>query len=89
MLLDREHAGVGLGGVGPAAGLDVPVEDAADERRDQERLGVGAGDRLGEREDQRQVAVDALGCNTAAACAPSQVAAILMRMRSRPMPRLS
>ena len=56
----RQHAGIGLARVGPAAGLDVPVEDAADEGRDQERAGVGGGRRLDEREQQREVAVDAL-----------------------------
>ena len=38
----------------------MPVEDAADERRDQEHAGLRAGRRLREREQQRQVAVDAL-----------------------------
>ena len=37
----------------------MPVEDAADEGRDQEDAGLGAGDGLREREQQRQVAVDA------------------------------
>ena len=57
---DRGDAGIGLAGVRAAAGLDVPIEDAADERRDEERAGVGVGDRLGEREQQRHVAVDPL-----------------------------
>ena len=39
----------------------MPVEDAADEGRDQERLGVRRRDRLDDREDQRHVAVDPLG----------------------------
>jgi hypothetical protein len=38
----------------------VPVVDAPDERRDQRRAGVGAGHGLGEGEQQRHVAVDAL-----------------------------
>ena len=40
--------------------LLVPVEDAAHERRDELDAGLGAGHRLGEGEEQREVAVDAL-----------------------------
>ena len=40
--------------------LQVPVVDPADEGGDQGDAGLGAGDRLGEAEEQRQVAVDAL-----------------------------
>ena len=57
----RRDARVLVGGdVRDAAFLLVPVVDAADERRDQRDPGLGAGDRLGEAEQQRQVAVDAL-----------------------------
>ena len=45
---------------GPAARLHVPVENAADEGRDQEDAGLGAGHGLGSAEQQREVAVDAL-----------------------------
>ena len=48
-----------VGNVG-AALLLVIVVDAADERRDQRHAGFGAGHRLREAEEQRQVAVDAL-----------------------------
>src|SRR2546427_5653049 len=37
----------------------VPIKDTADERRDQERAGLAAGQCLGRVEDQGQVAVDA------------------------------
>jgi hypothetical protein len=40
--------------------LLVPVEDAADEGRDEGDLGLGAGDGLVQAEEQGQVAVDAL-----------------------------
>lgn len=40
--------------------LLVPVQDAADEGRDQSDLGLGAGHGLSEREQQRHVAVDAV-----------------------------
>ena len=59
MLADRQHARIFLGRVVLAGRLLVPVEDAADEGRDQEHPGVGAGDGLGLAEEQRQVAVDA------------------------------
>ncbi len=39
--------------------LFVPVEDAADEGRDQGDAGLGAGDGLVQAEEQRQVAVNA------------------------------
>ena len=38
----------------------MPIEDAADEGRDQEHRRVGAGRRLGQREQQGQIAVDML-----------------------------
>ena len=43
-----------------AGRLLVPVEDAADEGRDERHLRLGAGDRLVQAEEQREVAVDAL-----------------------------
>jgi hypothetical protein len=43
-----------------AVALPVPVVDPAHERRDQRDAGVGAGDRLREAEQQREVAVDAV-----------------------------
>ena len=42
-----------------AALVAVPVDDAADERRDQRGAGLGGGDRLVHAEDQRQAGVDA------------------------------
>ena len=48
-------AGVVLAGV-----LLVPVEDAADEGRDERDLGLGAGDGLMQAEEQGEVAVDSL-----------------------------
>ena len=58
---DRLHAGVVLRGGGFFATVgEVPVEDAPDERRDEEHPGVGAGHRLGEGEQQGQVGLDAL-----------------------------
>ena len=38
----------------------MPIEDAADERRDQECARIGAGRRLHEREQQGEIAVDLL-----------------------------
>ena len=56
---DRLHAGI-VGALEILAGvLLVPVEDAADEGRDERDAGVGGGDGLMEAEEQRQVAVDA------------------------------
>ena len=56
---DRLHAGI-VGALVVLAGvLLVPVEDAADEGRDQRDLGFGAGDGLVQTEEQRHVAVDA------------------------------
>ena len=49
-------------------------------------FGLGAGDRLVEAEEQRQVAVNAFLLQLSAALMPSQVEAILMRMRSFEMP---
>ena len=59
--LDARVVGARGGGFVPvgALGLLVPVVDAADERRDQLDLGVGAGDGLGEREEEGQIAADA------------------------------
>lgn len=56
---DGDDARIFLRRVVLAGRLLVPVEDAADEGRDQEHFGVGAGDRLGLAEEKRQVAVDA------------------------------
>ena len=58
-LAHREDARVGLARVVLARGRLVPVEDAADEWRDEEGAGVRSGDRLREREHQRKIAVDA------------------------------
>ncbi len=63
VVVDLGHgvdAGIVGGSVVLAGVLLVPVEDAADERRDQGDLGLGAGDRLVQAEEQRQIAVDAL-----------------------------
>jgi hypothetical protein len=53
MLRDR-YAGVGFRRVGAAAGLGVPIQDAADERRDEEHARIRAGRRLRKREQQGQ-----------------------------------
>ena len=37
----------------------IPIHDAADERRDELHLGLGASDGLRQREEQGQIAVDA------------------------------
>ena len=60
----RSHAGIvrtGVGGLVPAAAgrLLVPVVDAADEGRDQSNPRFAASHRLAQREQQRQVAMDA------------------------------
>ena len=75
--------------IGPAAGLDVPVEDAADEGRDQEGAGIGAATAW--TSENRSVRLQSMPsrCSTSAARMPSQVEAILIRMRSRPTPRSS
>lgn len=58
---DRLHTGVlGAGVVAVRLVLLVPVEDAADERRDEGHLGLGARDGLLEAEQEGEVAVDAL-----------------------------
>lgn len=57
-LSDGENTRVGLGSVlFTGLGL-VPVQDSADERRDQGDLGFGTGDGLDEGEQQGQVTVD-------------------------------
>ena len=56
-----------------AALLLVPVVDPADERRDQRHAGLGARHRLGEAEQQRQVAVDPSRSSRSAARMPSHV----------------
>src|SRR6478752_7910598 len=64
VVVDAEHAGYAriffTRDVGDALRLLVPVVNAPDERRDQGDLGLGAGDRLGEAEEQGQVGVNAL-----------------------------
>ncbi|ENN87512.1 hypothetical protein RHSP_43945 [Rhizobium freirei PRF 81] len=55
----RDDARIFLSRVILAGRLLVPVEDAADEGRDQECLGVSAGNSLRLAEQQRQIAVDA------------------------------
>ena len=57
---DGEDAGVFVGGVVLFVGGLEPVEDAADEWGDEFHAGVGAGDGLGKREEEREVAVDAV-----------------------------
>ena len=56
----RDHAGIGFGTVGAAAGFHMPVENAPDEGRDQEGPGRAASHGLNQRKQQCQVAVDAL-----------------------------
>ena len=57
----RDHARIlGPGVAGPAAALFVPVQDAPHKRGDQGDPGLSTGHRLGEAEQQGQVAVDAL-----------------------------
>ena len=56
---DGLDAGVIGAGVVLAGVLLVPVEDAADEGRDQRDLGFGAGDGLVQAEEEGHVAVDA------------------------------
>jgi hypothetical protein len=58
--LDGLDTGVLLGGVVALVGGLVPVENTADEGGDQEGTGLGGGDGLDEREEQGQVAVDAV-----------------------------
>ena len=70
-----------------AAGvLLVPVEDPADERRDQLRPRLGAGDRLGEQKSSVRLQWMPSFSSTSAALMPSHVEASLIRMRSRSMP---
>lgn len=56
--LDRGHTGVGLLGVLLLGGSLVPVQDTADERGDEEGVGLGCGNSLGKREHESKVAVD-------------------------------
>lgn len=58
--LDGGHTGVVLLGVLLLLGGLEPVEDAADEGRDEEGAGLGGGDGLDEREHEGEVAVDAV-----------------------------
>lgn len=63
---DRLDTGVSLGGVLLAGVLLVPVEDTADEGRDEGDLGLGGGDGLAEAEEEGEVAADVLAiahCN--------------------------
>ena len=56
---DGDDAGI-VGALVVLAGVFlVPVEDAADEGRDERDAGLGCGDGLVQAEEQRQVAVDA------------------------------
>ena len=59
-LLHGDHAGI-FGGreIAFLLGL-IPIHDAADERRDEFDVRFGAGDGLREREEQREIAVDAV-----------------------------
>ena len=59
MLRTESDARIGLARVGPAACLHVPVENAADEGRDQKHAGLRAGLGLGLGEQEREIAVDA------------------------------
>jgi hypothetical protein len=56
--LHRLDAGVLLGGEFALVGSLEPVEDAADEGRDEEGTGLGTGNGLDQREHEGQVAVD-------------------------------
>lgn len=56
--LDGRHTRVGLLGVLLLGSGLVPVEDTADKGGDEEGVGLGGGDGLGEREHESQVAVD-------------------------------
>ena len=58
-LSHRLHAGIFRGCEVFACALFVPVENATDERRDQLDATLGADHRLGQTEEERQVAVDA------------------------------
>lgn len=58
--LDRRHTGIGLLGVLLLGGGLVPVEDTADKGGDEESIGLGGGNGLGQGEQQSQVAVDAV-----------------------------
>ena len=56
--LHRLDTGVLLGRVVALVRVLEPVQDAADERRDEEGTRLGSGDGLHQREHQGQVAVD-------------------------------
>lgn len=58
--LNGLDTGILLGGVVTLVGSLVPVEDTADEGRDEVGTGLGAGDGLDEGEHEGQVAVDAV-----------------------------
>lgn len=58
--LDRLDARVLLLGVLPLVGGLVPIEDTADEGRDEEGTGLGSGDGLDDGEHESQVGVDAV-----------------------------
>jgi hypothetical protein len=58
-LADRLDSGVGLGSVLLAGGLLVPVEDTADEGRDEGDASLGTGDGLAETEEKGEVAAGA------------------------------
>jgi hypothetical protein len=58
--LDASHSWVLLLGVLLLVGSLEPIQDAADEGGDEEGVGLGGGDGLGEREHEGQVAVDAV-----------------------------
>ncbi len=64
----------------------VPVEDTANERRNQEDARFGASASLSEGEQQRQVTVNASFSSCSAARMPCAVEASLIRMRSLLMP---
>lgn len=57
---DAQHTRVFLRGVILLGGRLEPVEDATDERRDQERTGLGSGNGLDNAEHESQIAVDAV-----------------------------
>ena len=60
MLLDGLDTGVLLGGVVALVGGLVPVEDTANEGRDEEGTGLSGSNGLDQREHEGQVAVDAV-----------------------------
>jgi hypothetical protein len=58
--LDGLDTGVLLGGVVALVGSLVPVEDTANERRDEESSGLGSSNGLDSGEHESQVAVDSV-----------------------------